>query len=146
MEIRSFPVEELGNASHLLLVPGAGEAVAIDPPRDIDAIMDAVDEEGLRLTWALETHLHNEFVSGGQELVAEAGVRLGASVDTGLSFDHEPLRDGQELALGPYRLRVLATPGHTPEHVSYLLLDREGRPSTLFAGGSLMVGTDVRTC
>jgi hydroxyacylglutathione hydrolase len=144
MEIRSFPAEELGNSSHLLLVPEAGLAVAIDPFRDVSPYLQAAEAAGVRLAWALETHVHNDFVSGARELHAVAGAAIGASADAGLRHAHQPLREGREIELGPYRLRVLATPGHTPEHVSYLLLDESGRPLTLFSGGSLMVGTAAR--
>jgi hydroxyacylglutathione hydrolase len=144
VEIRSFPAEELGNSSHLLLVPEAGLAAAVDPFRDVAPYLEVVEAAGLRLAWALETHVHNDFVSGARELRAAAGATIGASADAGLCYPSEPLRDGQEVELGPYRLRVLATPGHTPEHVGYLLLDEAGRPLTLFSGGSLMVGTAAR--
>ena len=116
----------------------------MDPFRDIAPCLEAAEAAGLRLAWALETHVHNDFVSGARELRAEAGAAIGASMDAGLRYPYEPLRDGQELELGPYRLRVLATPGHTPEHVSYLLLDESGMPLSLFSGGSLMVGTAAR--
>ena len=144
MEVSSFPVRELGNTAYLLSIPESGEIVAIDPPRDIDKLMESVDNSGLRLTWTLETHIHNDFVSGCRELVAETGATLGASADADLKYQWEQLRDGQELKLGPYRLRTLATPGHTPEHVSYLLVDESDTPITLFSGGTLMVGTAAR--
>jgi hydroxyacylglutathione hydrolase len=144
MEISSFPVQELGNTTYLVSVPEAGEIVAIDPPRDVDHLMDKIDKSGLRLTWTLETHVHNDFVSGCRELVAEVGAKLGASAEADLRYPWEQLRDGQELVVGPYRLRVLATPGHTPEHVSYLLLNEKQNPLKLFSGGSLMVGTAAR--
>lgn len=144
MHVQPFAVEALGNTAYLLLLPELGEAVTIDPPRDVDALLAAVEAESLRLSWALETHVHNDFVSGCRELVSEAGARLGASTDADLRYPFERLRNGQEIALGPYRLRVLATPGHTPEHVSYLLLDETGRALKVFSGGSLMVGTAAR--
>lgn len=144
MEVRSFAADELGNTSHLLLVPEAGVAVAVDPMRDIAQYLEVVESMGLEVTWALETHVHNDFVSGAPELRAEVGATLGASASAGLRHPHEALHDGQELDLGPCRIRVLATPGHTPEHVSYLLLDSDGSPVTLFSGGSLMVGTAAR--
>lgn len=144
MEIRSFVADELGNSSHMLLVPEAGLAAAIDPMRDIAQYFEVIETTGLKLAWALETHVHNDFVSGARELQSEAGATLGASVEAGLRYPYEALRHGQELQIGPYRLRVIATPGHTPEHVSYVLLDEEGRPLTLFSGGSLMVGTAAR--
>lgn len=144
MEIHSFAAEELGNTSHLLLVPEAGLAVAIDPMRDIAQYLEVVETLGLKLQWALETHVHNDFVSGARELRAEVGATVGASAEADLRHPYQKLGDGQELEVGPYQLRVLATPGHTPEHVSYLLLDEAGRPLTLFSGGSLMVGTAAR--
>jgi hydroxyacylglutathione hydrolase len=144
VEIRSFAADELGNTSHLLLVPEAGLAVAIDPMRDVAQYLEVVEQMGLEVTWALETHLHNDFVSGARELRAEVGATVGAGVGADLRHPHQALHDGQELDFGPCRLRVVATPGHTPEHVSYLLLDGAGRPVTLFSGGSLMVGTAAR--
>jgi len=144
MKITSVPIQELGNNAYLLAVPEAGEVVAIDPPRDIDLLMEAIEATGLRLSWTLETHVHNDFVSGCRELVAVSGAKLGASAEADLHYPWERLQDGQELVIGPYRLRVLATPGHTPEHVSYLLIDEGGNPMTLFSGGSLMVGTAAR--
>ena len=144
MEIRSFVADELGNSSHLLLVPEAGIAAAIDAQRDIAQYLEVVEPMGLKLTWALETHVHNDFVSGARELKAEVGAAIGASSEADLRYPYQWLRHGQELAVGPYRLRVISTPGHTPEHVSYLLLDEAGRPLTLFSGGSLMVGTAAR--
>jgi hydroxyacylglutathione hydrolase len=144
MEIRSFVADELGNSSHLLLVPEADMAVAVDPLRDVEQYLEVIEPLGLRLAWALETHVHNDFVSGARELQAEVGAALGASAESDLGYAYSPLNDGEEIALGPFRLRVLATPGHTPEHVSYLLLDESGRPLILFSGGSLMVGTAAR--
>jgi len=144
MEVRSFAADELGNTSYLLLVPEAGVAVALDPMRDIAQYLDVVEPMGLRLAWALETHVHNDFVSGARELHAEVGATVCAARDAQLRHPHEPQVDGQELEVGPYRVRVLATPGHTPEHVSYLLLDETGQPLTLFSGGALMVGTAAR--
>jgi len=144
MEIRSYLAAELGNTSHLLLLPEAGIAVAVDPMRDIAQYLEVVEPLGLKLQWALETHVHNDFVSGARELRAEVGATVGASSEADLRHPFEPLRDRRELEVGPYRLRVLATPGHTPEHISYLLLDESGRPLTLFSGGALMVGTAAR--
>lgn len=144
MEIRSFVADELGNSSHLLLVPEAGLAAAIDPMRDTAQYLEVVEPMGLKLEWVLETHVHNDFVSGARELKAEVGAAIGASSEADLRYSYEELRHGQELEVGPYRLRVISTPGHTPEHVSYLLLDEAGRPLTLFSGGSLMVGTAAR--
>lgn len=145
VEIRTLRSAELGNSAHLLLDRESGSAVVIDPVRDTDGYLDVAGAEGMSIAWALETHVHNDFVSGGRELVANGGTRLGASSRAGLHYPHEALGDGDEVELGSWRLRVLATPGHTPEHVAYLLVGPDGEPTALFSGGALMVGTAART-
>lgn len=123
----------------------SGVAVVVDPVRDIGQYLDVTAEESVELAWALETHMHNDFVSGARELVASTNVRLGASGDAGLRYPYERLGDGDEIEVGSWRLQVLATPGHTPEHVAYVLVDPAGEPQALFSGGALMVGTAART-
>src|SRR6266568_462361 len=98
---------------------------------------------GLRVAFTADTHVHADFVSGSRELAA-AGARLLAPAGSGLSFPHEGLRDGGDLDLGGLTLRALATPGHTPEHLSYLLLDG-AQPVAVFTGGALIVGGVART-
>ena len=144
-QIRSLRSTELGNAAHVLIEPDAGVAVVVDPVRDIDQYLNIVSHTSAELAWALETHVHNDFVSGARELVAASGAHLGASGDASLRYPYERLSDGDELKIGTWRLRVLATPGHTPEHVAYLLLDPSGEPQAIFSGGALMVGTAART-
>ncbi len=145
MEIRSLRSAELGNAAHVVIEHESGVAVVVDPVRDIGQYLDVVAAEAVELSWAFETHVHNDFVSGARELVASAGVRLGASGDAGLHYPYERLGDGDEIEVGSWRMRVLATPGHTPEHVAYVLVDPAGEPQALFSGGALMVGTAART-
>lgn len=128
-----FLATELGNTSYLVADQESGEAVTIDALRDIEQYLEVVEEGNLRLIHSLDTHLHNDFVSGARELKAAAG----AAVD--------PLPDGAELTVGRWKLRALHTPGHTADHLSYLLSDAEGRPHSLFSGGSLMVGAIGRT-
>jgi hydroxyacylglutathione hydrolase len=147
MRVRQFVDEGLGNTAHLVISESGRVAALIDPLRDVDQYVDAARIEGVRITHVLETHLHNDFVSGGRELAALTGARLVASADAGLEFDHQPVRDGDTLAIGDMQLTVLATPGHTPEHVSYLARDtrRPEEPPVLFSGGSLLVGSVSRT-
>lgn len=145
IEVRSLRSSELGNAAHVLVEHDAGVAVVVDAVRDVGQYLDVAARESAEVTWVLETHVHNDFVSGGRELVAASGTRLGASGDAGLRYPYERLGDGDELEIGAWRLRVLATPGHTPEHVAYLLVDPMGEPQALFSGGALMVGTAART-
>jgi hydroxyacylglutathione hydrolase len=141
VEIRSLRSTELGNAAHVVIERDSKVAVVVDPVRDVGQYFDVATGESVELAWALETHVHNDFVSGARELVAAAGVRLGASGDAGLRYAYERLGDGDEIEMGSWRLRVLAT----PEHVAYLLVGPAGEPQALFSGGALMVGTAART-
>ena len=134
--------EGLGNSSYLLDL-GDGRALVIDPERDPAPYLDAAERRGLVITYSVETHLHADFVSGSRELAAR-GAQVIASGAGGLEFPHRGLGDGDEVDLGGLTLRALATPGHTPEHLAYLLLDGT-RPVGLFSGGSLLVGAVART-
>src|SRR6266542_4341487 len=111
-----LPCEGLGNHSYLAEV-GSGLALAVDPGRDPRSYLGLAAAHGLRVAFTADTHVHADFVSGSRELAAD-GARLLAPAGSGLSFGHEELRDGQELDLGGLTLRALATPGHTPEHLS----------------------------
>ena len=127
-----FPAPELGNASFVVSDKARGVAVAIDPLRDVDAYLKKADSLGVKVSHALDTHLHNDFVSGRRELQAEAGSNI------------EVLEPGSELKVGSATLRAIHTPGHTPDHLSYLLIDGK-RPRALFSGGAVMVGAIART-
>jgi len=134
--------EGLGNSSYLLDL-GDGRALAVDPERDPGPYLAAARRRGLTVAYAAETHLHADFVSGGQELAAYGAEVLAAAAGR-IEFGHRGLGDGDEVDLGGLTLRALATPGHTPEHLSYLILDG-ARPAALFSGGSLLVGAVART-
>jgi glyoxylase-like metal-dependent hydrolase (beta-lactamase superfamily II)/rhodanese-related sulfurtransferase len=134
--------EGLGNSSYLVDL-GDGRALAVDPSRDPSPYLAAAERAGLQVAFAVETHLHADFVSGSGELAAY-GAHIVAPAAGGLELPHKGLGDGDEIDLGGLRLRALATPGHTPEHLAYLLLDGE-RPAALFSGGSLLVGSVART-
>jgi glyoxylase-like metal-dependent hydrolase (beta-lactamase superfamily II)/rhodanese-related sulfurtransferase len=134
--------EGLGNSSYLVDL-GDGRALAVDPSRDPSPYLEAAEGAGLTVAFAAETHLHADFVSGSAELAA-FGAQVLAPAAGGLELPHKGLGDGDEIDLGGLALRALATPGHTPEHVAYLLLDGS-RPVALFSGGSLLVGAVART-
>jgi hydroxyacylglutathione hydrolase len=121
---------ELGNAS--FVVTSGDEALAVDPIRDIERYVRIASERHVKLTRALDTHLHNDYVSGRRELAAEAGT------------DIEDLVVGGEVRLGDVTIRAIHTPGHTPDHKSYLLSEA-GRPRALFSGGAVMLGAIART-
>jgi hydroxyacylglutathione hydrolase len=147
MRVRHFVEPGLGNSAYLVISETDRVAALIDPLRDIDQYQEVARREGVRITHVCETHLHNDFLSGSRELAAQTGARIVASAEAGLEFDHQPVRDGDVLALGQLRISALATPGHTPEHVSYLARDtaRPAEPPVLFSGGSLLVGAVART-
>jgi hydroxyacylglutathione hydrolase len=147
MRIRHFVDQGLGNSAYLVISETEHVAALIDPLRDVDQYLNIASQEGARVTRVLETHLHNDFLSGSREVASLTGARIVASADAGLEFDHQPVRDGDVIALGEVHISVVATPGHTPEHVSYLAHDtaHPAEPSVLFSGGSLLVGAVSRT-
>jgi hydroxyacylglutathione hydrolase len=147
MEIRQFVDEGLGNSTHLVISRPAGVAAVIDPPRDVDRYLDTAAAVGVRISHVFETHIHNDFVSGGRELAARVGARVVASAAAELGFDYQGVDDGDTVTVGEIRFRVIATPGHTPEHISYLAEDlaTPEQAPVLFSGGSLLVGAVSRT-
>ena len=140
-----FRAPELGNTTYLVSDPDSGDAVAVDPLRDVAQYLDRAGELGVRITHALETHVHNDFVSGARELAAEAGAAIGAAEDCGLQFRFSPQPEGAETPVGRWRLRARRSPGHTPDHLSYVLVAEDGEELALFSGGALMVGAIART-
>ncbi len=132
----------LGNSSYLVDL-GDGSALVVDPERDPTPYLEAAEQRNLRLRFAVETHLHADFVSGSRELMA-AGAALLAPAGSDLSFDYRRLDDGDDIDLGGLTLRAIATPGHTPEHLAYLLLDNPV-PVGLCSGGTLITGGVART-
>ena len=138
----AFVDDGLGNSSYLVEL-GDGRALVVDPARHPAGSLREAERRGLDIAYAVETHLHADFVSGAREFSA-----LGAELLVPRSGDHAfPVRgliDGEDVDLGGLSLRALATPGHTPEHLSYLLLDG-AVPVALFSGGSLLVDSVART-
>ena len=143
MNVVPFVHEGLGNSSYLLGL-GGGEAALIDPDRTVGRYLRAAEEYGWRIAYVVETHLHADFVSGAREAVHATGARVFASADAHCRFEHEPVRAGDRLQLAGVEFEAVATPGHTPEHISYVL-HAERRPPALFSGGSLIVGGAART-
>ena len=128
----------LGNSAWLVNL-GDGSALVVDPSRDLRGVLEEAGRRRLRIRWVAETHLHADFVSGARELVAQfPDATLLAAADAQLAYSHEPVTDGTEVDLGGVTLRPLSTPGHTPEHLAYLLLDGD-HPEALFSGGTLIV-------
>jgi len=135
--------EGLGNSAYLADL-GDGRALAVDASRDVRALRRAASRRGLTVAFAADTHLHADFLTGAVQLAADEGAAVLASAAGRRAFPHTALADGDEVDLGGLSLRALATPGHTGEHLSYLLLDG-GRELGVFTGGSLIVGSAART-
>jgi glyoxylase-like metal-dependent hydrolase (beta-lactamase superfamily II)/rhodanese-related sulfurtransferase len=142
-QVAIVPTPGLGNSTYLIGVDD--RAVAIDVPRDAWRIREAAEQRGWRITHALETHVHNDYLSGARELAATDGTTVVAPEEGGYDFGYQAAGEGFELDIGGAGLVARATPGHTPEHLSWELQDGDGRPTTLFSGGSLLVGGVGRT-
>ena len=142
MFVSQINVESLGNSSYLVGSTEAGVCAVVDPVRDVDLYIEEAASRGLRIAYSLETHVHNDFISGSRELAARTGAMVCAPAAGGLIFEHRSLRPGDSIDVGEVRLDVIATPGHTPEHVSYLATDTgdSSVPKALFSGGALLVG------
>lgn len=133
----------LGNSAYLVDLAD-GRALAVDVSRDLRATRAEAGRRGLTIAFAADTHLHADFVSGALQLAVDDGAVIVASAAGHREFDHTGLSDGDEVDLGGLRLRALATPGHTHEHLAFELLD-ETRTLGVFTGGSLLVGSAART-
>jgi hydroxyacylglutathione hydrolase len=142
MEVKTIVDEGLGNASYVVEL-GDGRALVVDPGREPSPYLEAERRSGSTIAFVVETHLHADFVSGSREFQA-LGATVLASSDANLGFEHQSLRDDEMVDLGGLTLRVIATPGHTPEHVSYELLDG-AKPVAVFTGGALLRGSVART-
>ena len=147
MFVKQIGIESLGNSSYLVGSEDAKVCAVVDPARDVDMYMDEAAAQGMRIAYALETHVHNDFVSGSRELAARTGATICASAACGLLYDHRSLNKGDSIDLGGVQFKVLATPGHTPEHVSYLATDSAAPrgQGALFSGGALLVGGVARS-
>jgi glyoxylase-like metal-dependent hydrolase (beta-lactamase superfamily II)/rhodanese-related sulfurtransferase len=133
---KQFYLGCLAHASYL--IGDGGEAAVVDPRRDVDEYLDEARAQGLVIKWVLETHLHADFVSGHRELAARTGAAIVFGDKARAAFPHRGVRDGEEIRLGGLVLRFLATPGHTPESISILVLDPE--PRLVLTGDTLFIG------
>ncbi|WP_328690797.1 MBL fold metallo-hydrolase [Streptomyces phaeochromogenes] len=139
--VDTIEVAGLGNRSYL--AGGGREAVVIDPPRDVDRVIAAAARRGVRISHVVETHVHNDYVTGGPELARLTGAAYLVPAGARVSFERTPVRDGDSTVVDAdagLALRALATPGHTPHHTSYVL-EEGGAAVAVFTGGSLLIGT-----
>ncbi|MEU9560491.1 MBL fold metallo-hydrolase [Streptomyces sp. NPDC048161] len=137
--VDTIETASLGNRSYL--AGGRRAAAVVDPPRDIDRVIAAAARRGVRIALVVETHLHNDYVTGGLDLARVTGARYLVPAAAQVSFARVPVADGDLAAVDDgLALRALATPGHTPHHTSYVLAE-EGRDVAVFTGGSLLIGS-----
>jgi hydroxyacylglutathione hydrolase len=140
MYFEQFYLGCLAHASYMLA--SEGEAVVVDPQRDIGLYEQAAREHGVTIRHIFETHLHADFVSGHQELAARTGAKIYMGAQAGATFPHEPVRDGFELRVGKMLLHVLETPGHTPESICLVVTDEDkaASPWAVLTGDTLFIG------
>ncbi len=143
MQIDVIETTSLGDRSYL--VSEAGTGIVIDPQRDIDRVQDLVAERGVVLTHVLETHVHNDYVTGGLELARTTGAAYLVPAGDDVAYERVPAADGDVHVAGSMRITVLHTPGHTHHHVSYSLADTEAQVQAVFTGGSMLYGSAGRT-
>jgi hydroxyacylglutathione hydrolase len=142
LTIQTIRTEGLGNSTYV--ASHDGTAVVVDPQRDIDRFESVVDESGSALRLVLETHLHNDYVSGGRDLARRRDAELVMPAGAAPAFRHRPAFHHEDIELGSLVIRPIHTPGHTPEHTSYLFLV-DDEPVAVFTGGSLLVGSAGRS-
>ncbi|MBC8080802.1 MAG: MBL fold metallo-hydrolase, partial [Gorillibacterium sp.] len=144
--VEPFVDTGLGNSAYLIGSHDTKKGILIDPLRDVDRYLHAASERGIQLTHVLDTHLHADFVSGNREIAHQTGAVIGASAEAQLGFEHQPLTEESVIDVGAFQIRVMSTPGHAPEHISFLIVEPDGKtPSALFSGGALIVGGAART-
>ncbi|MDN4523333.1 rhodanese-like domain-containing protein [Fictibacillus fluitans] len=151
MLLKYFYDDKLAQASYLVACQGTGEAVIIDPMRDIDPYLQEAKKEGLKIVGSIETHIHADFVSGSRELAARTGAKLFLSDEGDQdwkyenldSVEHQLLKNGESFKIGKVSFHTLHTPGHTPESLSFLLTDEATeikKPMGIFTGDFVFVG------
>ena len=143
MDVSIIETSGLGDRSYL--ISHGGVAVVIDPQRDIDRILSLSDERGVSITHVLETHIHNDYVTGGLELARRLGAEYVVPAGDEVNYERRAIADGDVIDAGPVQLQVMHTPGHTHHHVSYVLRDTTGTVVGVFTGGSMLHGTTGRT-
>ena len=140
MYFKQFYLGCLAHASYL--IGSEGEAAVVDPQRDVDQYLEEAKLQGMKIKYVIETHLHADFVSGHHELAERTGAKIVFGEKAGVTFEHQYVRDGEVLTVGKGRLRILETPGHTPESISIVVEDpeRPGKPTKVLTGDTLFIG------
>jgi hydroxyacylglutathione hydrolase len=143
VRVEIIETSSLGDRSYVVV--DGDTAVVIDPQRDIDRVTEFVGELGARITHVLETHLHNDYVTGGLHLSRETSAEYVVPAGDEIGYAARRITDGDIIDAGTFRLRAIHTPGHTREHVSYALDDESGETVGVFTGGSMLFDSTGRT-
>ena len=140
MYFKQFYLGCLAHASYL--IGSDGQAAVVDPQRDVDQYINEAQAMGFKIKYVIETHLHADFVSGHRELATKTGAEIVFGKKAGAMFPHLPASDGDEFKVGKVVLRILETPGHTPESISILVIDSEvsDRPLKVLTGDAMFIG------
>src|SRR5438046_4258270 len=123
MFFKQFYLGCLAHASYL--IGSDGEAAVVDPQRDVDQYVDEARAQNLTIKYVIETHLHADFISGHRELTARTGAEIVFGEKAGAAFAHRAVKDGDELSIGRVKLRIMETPGNTPESIYVLVIVTE---------------------
>ena len=147
MDVEILRTRGLGNSTYVLA--SDRDALVVDPPRDAWRIREILERRDWRLRTVVETHVHNDYLSGALELVASERASVVAPARGRYAFDHRPVDEGDEVEVAGVLLRARATPGHTPEHLAWVVHDgavgADAAPAAVLTGGSLLVGSVGRT-
>ena len=143
LHVEVIETSDLGDRSYV--AHDGQSAVVIDPQRDLDRVEAVLDKLGARCVMVLETHIHNDYVSGGLELAKRHDATYVVSGADQVQFDRRAVADGDELDAGSLRIQVVSTPGHTDTHLAYVISDDTDAPAAVFTGGSLLFGSVGRT-
>lgn len=140
MYFKQFYLACLAHASYL--IGSDGEAAIVDPQRDVDEYINEAKAQDLTIKYIIETHLHADFVSGHHELAARTGATIVFGEKAGVEFEHQAVKDGDEIKLGQLTLRFMETPGHTPEGICVLVIDPSvsDQPQKVLTGDTLFIG------
>jgi hydroxyacylglutathione hydrolase len=142
-EVMTIQTPALGDRSYL--IHDGAEAVVVDPQRDIGRILAAAEACRVRITYVLETHIHNDYVTGGLALAGQTGASYVVAASEEVGFDRLLVRDNDQIIAGSLTMTVMHTPGHTPGHLSYILSENGRDPVAVFTGGSMLYGAVGRT-
>jgi len=143
LEVVTIQTPALGDRSYL--IHDGAEAVVVDPQRDFGRVLATAEAQRVQITHVLETHIHNDYITGGLALASQTGASYVVAASEEVSFHRLAVRDNDQIITGSLTVTAMHTPGHTPGHLSYVLSETGGGPVAVFTGGSMLYGAVGRT-